>query len=122
MACVVVPALEGLVVYGLATIISSQVFKNSIFGIRKDLIVHNLHSLSGYLLGGAFLLAIEHIWHGEISFSFPFLTAMNDPNDTQIMLHEMSTVGVSMAGLVTLFWLFTVIIPVIFKKFHKVEA
>ena len=30
---------------------------------------------------------------------------MNDPADTAEMLHEMATVGVSMAALVTLVWL-----------------
>ena len=58
-----------------------------------------------YLLwGGAFLLAYEHVWHGEVVPWFPFLTAMNDPGDTAEMLHEMSTVGVTMAVIVTVVW------------------
>lgn len=58
-----------------------------------------------YLLwGGAFLLAFEHLWHGEVVPWFPFLTAALDPADTAEMLHEMSTVGVSMAILVTGVW------------------
>ena len=35
---------------------------------------------------------------------FPFLTAMNDPGDTAEMLHEMATIGVTMAGIVTGVW------------------
>ena len=35
---------------------------------------------------------------------FPFLTAANNPADLTKMLHEMSTVGVTMAVVVTLFW------------------
>ena len=35
---------------------------------------------------------------------FPFLTAMNDPEDTQVMLHEMATVGSSMAVFLTVVW------------------
>ena len=35
---------------------------------------------------------------------FPFLTAMNDPADTQVMLHEMATVGGSMAVFLTAVW------------------
>ena len=58
-----------------------------------------------YLLwGGAFLLAYEHVWHGEVVPWFPFLTAMSDPGDTAEMLHEMSTIGVTMAIIVTVVW------------------
>ncbi|MBO4749214.1 MAG: hypothetical protein J5546_02765 [Lachnospiraceae bacterium] len=56
------------------------------------------------LWGGSGLLAFEHVWHGEVTPWFPFLTAMNDPADTAEMLHEMSTVGVGMALLVTGVW------------------
>ena len=61
--------------------------------------------LRNMLWGGAFLLAFEHIWHGEVVPWFPFLTAMNDPADAAEMLHEMATVGVCMAVLVTAVWL-----------------
>ena len=61
--------------------------------------------LSNMLLGGSVLLAFEHVWHGEIVPWFPFLTAMSDPEDTAEMLHEMATIGVSMAILVTVVWI-----------------
>ena len=63
-----------------------------------------LKILSSLLWGGAFLLCYEHIWHGEVVPFFPFLTAMNDPGDTAEMLHEMGTVGVTMAVIVTVVW------------------
>ena len=61
--------------------------------------------LMNMLWGGVILLAIEHMWHGEVVPWFPFLTAMSDPADKAEMLHEMSTVGVTMAVLITLVWL-----------------
>ena len=61
--------------------------------------------LSNMLLGGSVLLAFEHFWHGEIVPWFPFLTAMSDSEDTAEMLHEMATIGVSMAVLVTVVWI-----------------
>lgn len=61
--------------------------------------------LNGMLLGGSALLAFEHVWHGEVTPWFPFLTAMSDKADAMEMLHEISTVGVSMAALVTAAWL-----------------
>ncbi len=60
--------------------------------------------LAKLLWGGVFLLAFEHIWHGEVVPWFPFLTAMNDPGDTAEMLHEMATIGVTMAVIVTAVW------------------
>ena len=56
------------------------------------------------LWGGSGLLAFEHLWHGEITPFFLFLTAANDPADTAEMLHEMATSGSAMAILVTAVW------------------
>lgn len=61
--------------------------------------------LRNMLWGGSALLAFEHVWHGEVVPWFPFLTAAGSPEDTAEMLHEMATVGVAMAVLVTLVWL-----------------
>ena len=46
---------------------------------------------------------VGHVEVEGVKF-FPFLTAMSDPGDTAEMLHEMSTVGVTMALLVTGAW------------------
>ena len=63
-----------------------------------------LRWLSNLLWGGSLLLAFEHVWHGEIVPWTPFLTAAATPTETAVMLHEMSTVGVGMAVLVTVAW------------------
>jgi flagellar biosynthesis protein FlhB len=60
--------------------------------------------LASLLWGGALLLCFEHLWHGEVVPWFPFLTAAENPADTAEMLHEMATVGVTMAVIVTLVW------------------
>ena len=62
------------------------------------------------LWGGAILLAFEHLWHGEIVPWFPFLTAMADPADAMEMFHEMATVGVTMAVLITVVWLIVLLV------------
>lgn len=56
------------------------------------------------LWGGAFLLAGEHVLHGEVVPYPPFLTAAANPEDAATMLHEMGTVGVTMAVVLTLAW------------------
>lgn len=60
--------------------------------------------LSSLLWGGAFLLCFEHLWHGEVVPWFPFLTAAENPADFAEMLHEMATVGITMAVIVTVVW------------------
>ena len=73
--------------------------------------------LTKMLWGGVVLLAIEHIWHGEVVPWPPFLTAMNNPADIQPMLMEILTVGVSMAVFVTAVWyVITLIADRIYKR------
>jgi len=60
--------------------------------------------LNKLLWGGVLLLALEHVWHGEVVPWPPFLTAMENPADVGPMLHEIATVGVAMAVTVTVIW------------------
>ncbi|MDR3070695.1 MAG: hypothetical protein LBU38_06775 [Propionibacteriaceae bacterium] len=60
--------------------------------------------LLAMMWGGAILLALEHIWHGEVAFTPPFLTAAGSAEGTSVMLREMSTVGVGMAVIVLATW------------------
>ncbi|MBR4749920.1 MAG: hypothetical protein IK083_10180 [Abditibacteriota bacterium] len=80
--------------------------------------------LRNMLWGGTALLAFEHVWHGEVTPWAPFLTAMSDPADTAEMLGEMSTVGVSMACLVTGVWLVMLGVSAVIEKraAKRVEA
>lgn len=115
MACFLVPATEAVV----TTIIRKTMEKKHDHGetvkVRLDNgktevaeklpFARKLKWLTNLLWGGSALLAFEHVWHGEVVPWFPFLTAMGDPADKAEMLHEMSTVGVTMAVLITLVWL-----------------
>lgn len=66
--------------------------------------------LNGMLWGGAILLLLEHVWHGEVVFYPPFLTAMRSPGETVQMLQEMSTAGVGMAVAITVAWLVVIFV------------
>ncbi|MGN1472551.1 MAG: hypothetical protein ACI4WZ_00635, partial [Eubacteriales bacterium] len=59
--------------------------------------------LNKLLWGGSALLAFEHLWHGEVVPFFPFLTAVEN-GETSEMLGEMGSAGVMMAVLVTAVW------------------
>lgn len=113
MACFLVPATEAIV----TTIVEKAVKANEDKKEKKGDIADadktsvgriklsaKLSWLNKMLWGGSALLAFEHLWHGELSPFYPFLTAMENAEDTMTMLHEMSTVGVSMAALVTVVW------------------
>lgn len=108
MACFLVPLTEAVLTSAVKGIYGKVVTKSTISEGEKNLKLESFNSkvsiLQKMLYGGSFLLAIEHIYHGEVVFYPPFLTAMNDPADMVEMLNEMSTVGVSMAVLVTAVW------------------
>ena len=72
--------------------------------------------LNNMLWGGSALLAFEHVWHGEVVPWFPVLTAASNPEDAAEMLHEMSTVGVAMAVLVTLVWTGMLVVSSVLEK------
>ena len=61
--------------------------------------------LNKMLWGGTVLLAFEHVWHGEVTPWFPFLTAADSPAGIGEMFHEMATVGTMMAVVVTVVWI-----------------
>ncbi len=114
MACFVVPAAEAIVTTVIAKVLEKKEKETGKGKIQMDgdtetvsriPFSRKLKWLNGLLWGGSALLAFEHVWHGEVVPWFPFLTAAADPADAAEMLHEMSTVGVSMAVLVTLVWL-----------------
>ena len=113
MACFLVSATEALVVTAAAEVVKHQEAKKEVspdvqpedLTLREKFPWSRRLMLLAYLLwGGVVLLAFEHVWHGEVVPWFPFLTAMRSPGDAQEMLHEMATVGVSMACLITAVW------------------
>ena len=108
MACFTVPAAEAII----TTIATKAAEKNEekhtesseSEKVTRVPFSRKLRWLGNLLWGGSALLAFEHVWHGEVVPWFPFLTAASDPADAAEMLHEMSTVGVTMALLVTVVW------------------
>lgn len=74
------------------------------------------------LWSGSFVLAGEHIFHGEVSPYPPFLTAASEgPEAVTEMLTEMGTVGVAMLGALVLVWGAAVLL-VDYIKYRKHKA
>ena len=55
------------------------------------------------LWGGSFILAGEHVFHGEVTYKFPWLTAVAE-GETIEMLQEIGTVGVGMLAIIVASW------------------
>ena len=114
MACFIVPAVEAIAVTATYAIVKSKEQKLTAPKLEnsnklpsdevKVSFSKKLSWLLSLLWGGVLLLAFEHFWHGEVQPFAPFLSAMASPEDTAEMLHEMATVGVSMAISVTVVW------------------
>lgn len=107
MACFLVPTTEAIV----TTIIKKKSDKKAeLTNKERSPFVQKLGRLNNMLWGGSALLAFEHIWHGEVTPWFPFLTNAADPTSASEMLFEMATSGVAMAALVTAVWFGTVVV------------
>ncbi len=122
MACFTVPLAEAVIVTVSKKILLRKSAKDVVSESKLakiESVKEKLGILEKMLYGGSFLLAAEHFYHGEISFIPPFLSAMKNPADIPVMLHEMATVGVAMAVLVTAVWGIGCGISSLVKKLRK---
>ena len=114
MACFLVSVAEAAVVTVIEKVVKKSEEKavvsesadsvEQVGEVTHTPLSRKLSWLRNMLLGGSVLLLFEHIWHGEIVPFFPFLTAMSNHDDMMEMFHEMATVGVCMALLITFVW------------------
>ena len=112
MACFLVPAAEAIVTTVAARVMKSKEKETEVALTLPDGSVEKatrtpfskkLGWLNKLLWGGSALLAFEHLWHGEVVPFFPFLTAVQN-GEVSEMLEEMMSAGVGMALLVTGVW------------------
>jgi len=89
MACFIAPLSLGIV----TTIFRKKIPENLKIGWLNIMI-----------FGGAIMLAVEHIAHGEIILYPPFLTAMQTPSEIPVMLQEMAVVGGTMTIAMVSIW------------------
>jgi polyferredoxin len=106
MACFVVPMGEAIITTVVQKVVKKREKKTNGKKAEKNGFTwsQKLGLLNKLLWGGSVLLAFEHLWHGEIVPWPPFLTAMSNPADIALMLHEMATFGTAMAVATTVIW------------------
>ena len=66
---------------------------------------HRLPDLEKMLWGGTLMLIVDHVINGELTWRFPFFTALDQAGGGMVMLREMLTVGVPMSLVLTAAWL-----------------
>ena len=115
MACFLVPTTEAIV----TTIVKKATDKKVEEGKIQNPFLKKIGWLNNMLWGGSALLAFEHVWHGEVTPWFPFLTNAANPEDASAMIHEMMTSGVGMAVIVTCAWISMVAISHYMEKLPK---
>lgn len=98
MSCFIVPLAQA-VATTLSRKMSEKNNKNS-----QNVWIQQLPKLELMLWGGAAMLIVDHILSGEVTWQYPFFTALTEAGGVQIMLKEMLTVGVPMSLIVTALW------------------
>ncbi len=114
MACFIVPAAEAVVTSVATRIIKSNESQDN----TRIQFSTKLGWLNKLLWGGSSLLAFEHLWHGEITPTVPFLTAISDGNVSEV-INEMSSTGVAMSALITLIWVGMLAVSSVFESKDK---
>jgi len=99
MCCFIVP---------LAQAIATTAWRSSHAGSVSDpaspLLRRQLPALEKMLWGGTVMLIVDHIINGELTWRFPFFTALGQTGGWEVMLREMLTVGVPMSLVLTVVW------------------
>ena len=99
MACFIVPMVQAI-----ATSIYCKTAKKSISSPDAALLKRQLPALEKMLWGGTIMLIVDHIINGELTWRFPFFTALGVEGGAATMLHEMLTVGLPISVAVTAVW------------------
>ena len=99
MACFIVPLVQAA-----ATSLYRKLNSKKIGSPDAGALMRNVPALEKMLWGGSVMLVIDHIINGELTWRFPFFTALDKVGGGQVMLREMLAVGVPMSVAVTLVW------------------
>ena len=99
MSCFIVPLTQAI-----ATSAYRKTHKNSIESPDASALKRNLPALEKMLWGGSVMLIVDHIINGEVTWRYPFFTALENAGGGAVMLREMLTVGVPMSLVITAVW------------------
>ena len=95
MACFIAPLVEAVAVTAI---------RKSGGRAAGSPFMRHLPDLGKMLWGGTLMLIVDHIINGELTWAFPFFTALQQTGGANIMWREILTVGVPMALVLTAAW------------------
>ena len=100
MCCFLVPLAQAAV----TTVVRKAGENKSSIWLKK------LPPLEKMLWGGSVMLIVDHIINGELSWAFPFFTALAEEGGSAVFLRELLAVGVPMSLVLTLVWAIGVLV------------
>ncbi len=99
MSCFIVPLVQAI-----ATSAWRRSHKEAVADPGAPALKKHVPALEKMLWGGSVMLIVDHIINGELTWMFPFFTALGQTGGWKVMLNEMLTVGVPMSVVLTLVW------------------
>ena len=100
MSCFIVPLTQALV-----TTAYRKRHQKSIESPEAPALKRHLPALEKMLWGGSVMLVVDHVINGEVTWRYPFFTALETAGGGAVMLKEMLTVGLPMSVVLTLVWI-----------------
>ena len=98
MSCFIVPLAQAVVTSTYRKV-NEKTIENSSSALKR-----HIPALEKMLWGGSVMLVVDHIINGELTWRFPFFTALENAGGGAVMLREMLTVGVPMSLVITAVW------------------
>ena len=98
MSCFIVPMAQAIV-----TSAYRKVNEKSI-ETTDSALKRQIPALEKMLWGGSVMLIVDHVINGELTWKFPFFTALEQAGGGAVMLREMLTVGLPMSVAITAVW------------------
>lgn len=98
MSCFIVPLAQAMVTTAIRK--SNEKHNRS----EKTTFTRHLPALEKMLWGGSVMLIVDHIINGEVTWRYPFFTALEQAGGGAVMLREMFTVGLPMSLVITAVW------------------
>ena len=114
MCCFLVPLAQAV-----ATSACRKGIERSGRGLDGSPFRRHLPSLEKMLWGGSVMLIVDHIINGELTWRFPFFTALDQVGGGAVMLRELLTVGLPMSVVLTAVW---AVYALVKDRSHKTAA
>lgn len=98
MSCFVVPLAQAIITSAYRKT-NEKAIENSNSALKR-----HIPALEKMLWGGSVMLIVDHVINGELTWRFPFFTALELEGGGAVMLREMLSVGLPMSLIITAVW------------------